>query len=171
MKSLPKHPEIIEEIANNLGRLSCSRPEALAEIDSRIGLLRRITEQKLPDAATVRKAARELTDALGPFEDAQLIPLHNCERPYVTVGEIRSACGWLNGIDGPSSKFDQAKWHCANFAYSLIRDLSKAPQSGRVRLAGADRHRNIAGLLHKAIFGRRMTLKRQCDSVRRWRRS
>jgi hypothetical protein len=120
MKSHPKQSEIVEEIVDHLGALSCSRGKALAEVDRRINLFQRIVEQKLPDAATVRKAARGLSNALALFEDSQPFPLHNCERPYVTVREIRQ------GIDGPSSKFDQTKWHCANFAYSLIRDLAKA---------------------------------------------
>jgi hypothetical protein len=130
-----KQSEIVEEIVDHLGPLSCSRPEALAAVDCGIGGLQRIIEQGLPDAATTRKAAKALSDALALFEETRPIPLHNCERPYVTVREIRSACGWLQGLNGPSTKFDQAKWHCANFAYSLIKDLSKAPQSGRVRLA------------------------------------
>jgi hypothetical protein len=171
MKSHPKQSEIVEEIVDHLGALSCSRGKALAEVDRRINLFQRIVEQKLPDAATVRKAARDLSNALALFEDSQPFPLHNCERPYVTVREIRSACRLLQGIDGPSSKFDQTKWHCANFAYSLIRDLAKASRNVGVRLPGADRHRNIAGLFHKAIYGRRMTLKRQCAAVRKWRRS
>jgi len=170
MTPLPKQSEIVEEIIDHLRPLTCSRAAAHDEVNLRIGLFRWIVEQKLPDAATVRKAARDLSCALAPFEDPQLIPLHNCERPSVTVDEIRSICEWLQRIDGPSSKFDQAKWHCANFAYSLIRDLSRAPRHARVRSPGGEKHRNIAGLLHKAICGRRMTLKRQCAAVRRWRR-
>jgi hypothetical protein len=170
-KSLPKQCDIVEEIVDHLGPLSCSRGKALADVDRHIDLFRRIVEQKLPDATTVREAARSLSNALALFGDSQPVPLDNCERPYVTIREIRSACGLLQGIDGPSSKFDQIKWHCASFAYSLIRDFSKASRSVGVRLPGADRHRNIAGLLYKAIYGRRMTLKRQCAAVRKWRRS
>jgi hypothetical protein len=116
-------------------------------------MLRMETSEPLPDAASIRKTAKNLHRALEPFGDGQQIP---------PMQEIRSALNWLEHINGPASKVDNRKHVAAVHANGLVNEFSqKPPNSG-------NQVRDVAGLLYEALTGEEgAELKRQVATEHR----
>jgi hypothetical protein len=94
------------------------------------------------------------------------IMFKGCGRTAMQLQEFRSALVWLERTDGPSPKFEAAKYCAAIFAYRLVNEFSQKPPSttfnGQVREIGA--------LLYLAFSGEEADLKRQTDAVCKNRR-
>jgi hypothetical protein len=168
MKRLPDH-DIAETIAIALCplRRSKTRDQAQARAETAIAMLRMETSEPFPDAASIRKIAKNLHRALESFwfSDGQQIPLSGCDRHVMTMRELRSALDWFEHLDGPSSKVDIPKHFAASHANGLVNEFSrKPPNSG-------NRVREIAGLLYQALTGEEgAELKRQVATEHRsWR--
>ena len=101
--------------------------------------------------------------------DAMPIPLKDCNRKHMTLREFRSALDWFESTeDGPSRKFEAAKYCAALFAYRLVKAFSQKPPS--TALGG--QVREIGTLLYQAFSGEEdVDLKRQTDAVCRNRRT
>jgi hypothetical protein len=165
---------IAETIAIALCRLRRSKTQAQARAgaETAITMLRMETSEPFPDAASIRKIAKNLHSALGSFwfSDGQQIPLNGCDRYVMTMREFRSALDWFEHIEGPSSKVDIPKRLVATHANCLVNEFSqKPPNSG-------NQVREIAGLLYEAITGEEgAELKRQVAaehrSWRKWKRA
>jgi hypothetical protein len=79
MKQLPGS-DIIEQIVTTLHPLRCSktRAQAQAGAETAITMLRKETSEPFPDAASIRKIAKNLHSALESFwfSDGQQIPFN-----------------------------------------------------------------------------------------------
>jgi hypothetical protein len=86
----------------------------------------------------------------------------------MTLREFRSALDYLENTDGPSPKFDAAKYCAALYAYRLVKAFSQ-------KLPSTFRHgqvHEIGALLYLAFSGEKdVELKRQIDDVCRSRRT
>jgi hypothetical protein len=169
MKQLPDKAEIAEWIVTALGPLRQPRSDAEASAERMIETLRVGYRHPLPDAATIRKAAKSMRKELLSGSDAMPIPLKDCDRKHMTLREFRSALDWFESTeDGPSRKFDAAKYCAALYAYKLVKAFSQKPPStfrhGQVR--------EIGTLLYQAFSGEKdANMKRQTDAVCRNRRT
>jgi hypothetical protein len=165
MKKLPDH-DIAETIAIALCPLRRSKTQAQAQAraETAIAMLRMETSEPFPDAASIRKIAKNLHRALESFwfSDGQQIPLSGCDRCVMTMREFRAALNWFEHINGPSSKVDLPKHFAAGLANSLVNEFSqKPPNSG-------NQVREIAGLLYEALTGKEgAELKRQVATEHR----
>jgi hypothetical protein len=145
-----------------------SKAQASAAIEKMIETLRVGYRHPLPDAASIRKAAKTIGKELESGSDAMPILLKDCDRKHITLREFRSALVWFESADRPSPKFDAAKYCTAIFAYRLVKEFSQKPPStaldGQVRAIGT--------LLYQAFSGEEdVELKRQTDAVCRNRRT
>jgi hypothetical protein len=167
----PPDSYIIEEIVTHLGRPlwrpgAARRPtnaEVVAALKKRIEMLHDLVPQPFPSAASIKKAAKNLHEALEPFGDGQQIPLGGCDRHVMTMRELRSALDSFEHLDGPSSKHDRTKWLCATFADGLVNEFSEKPP----RTTDGGPCREIARLLYESVTGKKADLKRAVDVVRR----
>jgi hypothetical protein len=169
MKPLPDKAEIVEQIVTALGRplrQHRSKEEACDAVERAIKALRAGYGHPRPDVGSIRKAAKNLHEALEPLNDAMPIFIKGCDRKNILVRELRSALDYLECTKGPSPRFDAAKYCAATFAYRLVNEFSqKSPSTtfgGQVREIGA--------LLYLAFSGEEADLKRQTDDVCRNRR-
>ena len=171
MKKLPDKADIIVQIVTALGRPlrnDRSEAEASALVESMIKTLRDGYGGPRPDAAFIRNAAKNLRKALEPLSDAIPILIKGGDRGAMQLQEFRSALDYLENTDGPSPKFDAAKYCAALYAYRLVKAFSQKPPStfrnGQVR--------EIGTLLYQAFSGEKdVELKRQTDAVCRNRRT
>src|SRR3984893_1178535 len=111
-------------------------------------------------------AAKNLHKALEPLGDAMPIFIKGCDRKHMWLRELRSALDWLESTDGPSPKFDAAKYCAALFAYRPVNEFSQKPPSTTI----GGQVREIGALLYLAFSGEEADLKRQTDAVCRNRR-
>jgi hypothetical protein len=164
MKQHPPDRDIAETIAIALCPLRRSKTQAQAQAraETAIAMLRVDASRPFPDSASIRKIAGNLGKALEPFGDGQQIPLGGCDRHVMTMREFRSALDWFEHINGPSVRFDGAKYLCAARANGLVNEFSqKPPNSG-------NQVREIAGLLYEALTGEEgAELKRQVATEHR----
>jgi hypothetical protein len=192
MKKLPDKAEIVKWIVTALGhplRQPRSEAEASAAVERMIETLRVGYRHPRPDAAFIRKAAKNFRKALEPLCDAMPLPplvantlmewilvcpngepvfIESCDQKHMTLREFRSALDWFESTDGPSPKFDAAKYCAGIFAYRLVNEFSQKPPS--TALGG--QVRNISTLLYQAFSGEEdVELKRQTDAVCRNRRT
>jgi hypothetical protein len=171
MKNLPDKADIVEQTVIALGRplrQHRSEAEASAMVESMIETLRGGYSGPRLDPASIRKHAKNLNKALEPFYDAMPIFIKGCDRPAMTMRELRSALAYLENTDGPSPKFKAAKYCAALYAYRLVKAFSQKPPStfehGQVYEIGA--------LLYQAFSGEKdADMKRQTDDVCRSRRT
>lgn len=185
MKKLPDKAEIVAWIVTTLGPLRQPRSdaEASAAVERMIETLRVGYRHPRPDAAFIRKVAKNFRKALEPLSDAMPLPplvantimewilvcpngepvfIESCDRKHMTLREFRSALDWFGHADGPSPKFEAAKYCAALYAYRLVKAFSQKPPStfrhGQVR--------EIGTLLYQAFSGEEdVGLKRQTDDV------
>src|ERR1700730_466826 len=91
MKKLPDEAEIVEEIFTELDRgplrKDRSKAQACAAIERMIETLRVGYRHPLPDAASIRKAAKSMRKELESGSDAMPIPLKDCNRKRMTLRE------------------------------------------------------------------------------------
>src|SRR5580693_4466554 len=144
MKPLPDKAEIVEQIVTALGRplrQHRSKEEACDAVERAIKALRAGYGHPRPDVGSIRKAAKNLHEALEPLNDAMPIFIKGCDRKNILVRELRSALDYLECTKGPSPRFDAAKYCAATFAYRLVNEFSqKSPSTtfgGQVREIGA----------------------------------
>ena len=170
MGKLPDKADIVDQIVTALGRplrQHRSEAEASALVESMIETLRVGYGGPRPDAASIRKAAKNLHKALEPLSDATPILIKGRGRP-MQLQEFRSALDWLGHTDGPSPKFDAEKYCAALYAYRLVKAFSQ-------KLPSTFRHgqvHEIGALLYLAFSGEKdVELKRQIDDVCRSRRT
>jgi hypothetical protein len=162
----PADRDIAETIAIALCPLRRFKTQAQAQAgaETAIEMLRMEASQPFPDAASIRKIAKNLHSALESFwfSDGQQIPLEDCDRHVMTMREFLCALDWFEGLDGPSSKVDIPKHFAASHANCLVNEFSqKPPNSG-------NQVREIAGLLYEAVTGEEgAELKRQVATVHR----
>jgi hypothetical protein len=169
MKQLPDKAEIVKKIITELERGPLRRGAPVERaVERMIETLRAGYGGPRLDPASVRKHAKNLHKALEPLYDAMPIFIKGCDRPVMTMREIRSALDYLENTDGPSPKFDAAKYCAAIYAYRLVNEFSQKPPSttfdGQVCKIGT--------LLYQAFSGEEdVDLKRQTDDVCRNRRT
>ncbi len=191
MKKLPDKAEIVEQIINVLGppRKDRSKAQACDAIETMIETLRVGYRHPRPDAAFIRKAAKNFRKALEPLSDAMPLPplvantimgwmlvcpngepvfIESCDRKPMTLREFRTVLDWFEHTDGPSPKFKAAKYCAAMYAYRLVKTFSQKPPStfrhGQVY--------EIGTLLYQAFSGEEdADMKRQTDDVCRNRRT
>jgi hypothetical protein len=170
MKKLPDKAEIVAWIVTALGPLRQPRSdaEACAVIERMIEMLRGGYGGPRLDPASIRKAAKNFRKALEPLSDAMPVFIESCDRKHMTLREFRSALDWFGHTDGPSPKFEAAKYCAALYAYRLVKAFSQKPPStfrhGQVR--------EIGTLLYQAFSGEEdVELKRQTDAVCRSRKA
>jgi hypothetical protein len=163
MKKPPDKAEMVEWIVTALGPLRRPRSdaEASAAVERMIETLR-VGYGPRTDAALIRKAAKNFRKALEPLSDAMPILIKGGDRKHMWLRELRSALDWLECTDGPSPKFDAAKYCAAIYAYRLVKAFSQKPPNtfthGQVR--------EIGTLLYQAFSGEEdVKLKRQTDDV------
>ncbi|HEY8033349.1 MAG TPA: hypothetical protein VIF02_13490 [Methylocella sp.] len=165
MKQLPDKAEIVEQIITELGRplrQHRSEAEAFTLVESMIKTLRDGYGRPRPDAAFIRKAAKNLRKALEPLSDATPILIKGGDRGAMQLQEFRAALDWFVDTDGPSPKFEAAKYCAALYAYRLVKAFSRMPPS--TALGG--QVRNIGTFLYEAFSGEEnVELKRQTDAV------
>ena len=166
MKQHPPDSDIIELIVARLG--PPRRRGAYAEVEAKIEMLRANAFRPFPDAASIRKIAGNLRKALEPLGDMQIpIWLKGCEGRPMTLLDVLSALDWCEHLEGPSQRFDRAKYLAALFADSLVNEFSQKPPTG----TEGGQVRDIAGLLYSAISDANADeladLKHQTDAVRR----
>ena len=106
-------------------------------------------------------AAKNLHKALEPLGDAMPIFIKGCDWKHMWLRELRSALDWLESTDGPSPKFDAAKYCAALFAYRPVNEFSQKPPSTTI----GGQVREIGALLYLAFSGEEADLKRQTDAV------
>jgi hypothetical protein len=168
MKQHPPDSDIIEHIVTTLGRPllgSKTQAQAKARVETAIAMLRIEAAMRFPDADSIKKITKKLHKALEPFGDGQQIPLGGCDRRVMTMQELRSALDCFEHINGPSVRFDGAKYSCASHADGLVNEFSQKPPTGT---APPGQVREIAGLLYQALVGGEWCdLKHQTSSVRR----
>jgi hypothetical protein len=169
MKQFPD-PDIVEQIVTALGPLRDSvgvGAQAHTNVESALELLRNVPSKKYvfdrhwyfrdgPDAASIRKAARNLHKALKAFSGEKLIMLGGDRTMH--LHEFRCALDWL-GPKRPT--FGTPKRLAALYAYSLVNQYSQKPPSG----TSSGQVREIGTLLYQAISGEEADLKRQTDTV------
>jgi hypothetical protein len=163
----PPDSDIIEQIGIALGPPRPGRRPVAAAIETAIAMLREGASRPFPRLDSIRKATGKLREVLEPFGDGQQIPLGGCERPMMTMRDLRSVLDWLDGLDGPSSKVDILKHSVATQADCLVNEFSQKPPTGTVDGQVSE----IAGLLYQALTDKEdVKLKHQIDAVRRsWR--
>ena len=169
MKKLPDKAEIVDSIFTELDRSlrkDRSKAQACAAIERMIETLRAGYRHPLPDATTIRKAAKNLYKALEPLSGATAILIKG--RGAMELQEFRSALDYLENTDGPSPKFDAAKYCAATFAYRLVNEFSQKPPT----TSAGGQVREIGTLLYQAFSGEEdVELKKQTDAVCRNRRT
>jgi hypothetical protein len=161
MKKLPDKAEIVAWIVTALGPLRQPRSdaEACAVIERMIEMLRGGYGGPRLDPASIRKAAKNFRKALEPLSDAMPVFIESCDRKHMTLREFRSALDWFGHTDGPSPKFDGAKYCAALYAYRLVKAFSQKPSSTFMV-------HEIGTLLYQAFSGEEdVKLKRQTDAV------
>jgi hypothetical protein len=155
----PDLDELVEQIETALGRpLRRTKAGPKATIKACVRLAREEARTAFPDAAAGAKAAGSLECAIAGYSDTMQIPIRG---GAITMLQLRDALGYLRGIEGPSAKQDTAKMIIAEIAAGLTRELSVKPR--RV-------YREVASLLHEAVFGHSAELKHQVDTVIRNRK-
>jgi len=190
MKKLPDKAEIVKKIITELERGPLRRGAPVERaVERMIETLRGGYGGPRLDPASIRKAAKNFRKALEPLSDAMPLPplvantimgwmlvcpngepvfIESCDRKHMTLREFRTVLDWLERTDGPSPKFDAAKYCAAIYAYRLVNEFSQKPPSttfdGQVCKIGT--------LLYQAFSGEEdVDLKRQTDDVCRNRRT
>jgi hypothetical protein len=138
----PPDPEIVEQIVTALRR-PLRHPGAEDEVVTAIGIIRRFSSVPFPNAARIRKAAKNLREKMRPLADGAQIPLEH--------------------IKGPS-KCNVARHLSAVLLDGLINRFSPTPPAG----TPDGQLYEIAGLLLEAAGGGKdVSLKREIDIVRK----
>jgi len=176
MKKLPDKAEIAESIITELkrGPLRKDRSNAQACAVIKMAVERMIETLRVgyrgprPDVGSTRKSAKNFRKALDPLSDAMPIFIKGCDRPVMTLRELRSALDWFESSeDGPSPKFEGGKHCAAIYARRLVNEFSQKPPSTAI----GGQVREIGTLLYQAFSGEEdVKLKRQTDAVCRNRR-
>jgi hypothetical protein len=141
----PPDPEIVEQIVTALRR-PLRHSGAEDEVVTAIGTIRWCSSVPFPNAARVRKAAKNLREKMGPLADGVQIPLEH--------------------VTG-SSRCNLARHLAATLADALIYRFSPTLPSG----TPDGQLYEIASLLYEAAGGGKdVSLKREIDLVRKgWR--
>jgi hypothetical protein len=147
MKKLPDKAKIVEQIITELGRplrQHRSEAEAYAAVERAIKMLGVGYGRPRPDAASIRKHAKNLHKALEPVGDRMPIMLKDCDRPHMPLQEFRSATDWFESRNGPAPTFDDDKFLAALVAYGLVNEFSQKPPTGTAPQRPGPRDRRLS---------------------------